>query len=203
MRTIILFSGGRESLINLYREQREHEDILLVLINYGQKAFKHELASTRYYADLFGVPYEVLSMKLLFPDGYKEGKSTHIINRNLLLLSYVVNRYHDKNIPLKILLGIVNQYGEYNDGSADFLRDIQPVFKKMYPNLLVDSHSKKFSNFTSIDWVIKNCDTTHIWMCDNNHKKMCGTCIKCKDTLKMFKEKSKYWKQIEDKYEQV
>lgn len=103
MKTVLICSGGLDSVTLAYKIASEHELLALISFNYGQRHVK-ELDYAAQCADHFGIPHHIIDMapigKLLsgsaltdnldVPDGhYAEDsmKITVVPNRNAIMLS--------------------------------------------------------------------------------------------------------------------
>jgi 7-cyano-7-deazaguanine synthase len=180
MRTIILFSGGRESLINLHIESKVNKDIICVLYDYGQKSFRRELLALNYYAKKYKVKKKVIKINIKIPKAIKEGKrgNDHVINRNLIFISHAINYFYIKD-KIKFLVGCVKHSSKYIDGDVKFLKDINTIISKLYPNVVVDAHTKNFKGYETYRYVLRNTDYSHLWFCMSDGEKPCGKCEKC------------------------
>lgn len=181
MQNIILFGGGRESLLNLhFTPGRLLKDTVLVVINYGQKSYPKELEATIYYSTLYKVKYEVMQISIKVPKGIKNGSNTdtHTTMRNVLFVSHVINYYY-KGDKMQVLLGTTNNR-PYNDGHTPFLREFSKLINKLYPKVILNSYTAQLSINNTYKILLKEkVDISHIWFCDKNGETMCGKCFKC------------------------
>lgn len=214
--SVILFSGGRESLLNLHKEAgiTEKEAIRLVLYDYGQKSLPRESEALDYYASLYSVNKQVVSgafPKLNLAPGIKYGgfSNDHVVGRNLLFLIHAVNLFYSKDYPMRLLAGFCDNWPSYNDSSTEFLAQAKELLEPAYPNLFLDSHAKAFHQDMTLHHVLsKGVDTKHLWMCNSDGSgtdgKMCGKCDKCYSVIQAAYQKggrAKYAiNRIRDKY---
>lgn len=181
-KTYILFSGGRESLINLHEESFLKTNITLVIFDYGQKSYKREFDSVLYYAKKYKCGILKLSSSIKIPEGIKDGtnKADHVVNRNLIFTSLLINHLGVSE-EYKILIGTVKwQISSYHDGLKQFRTDFGALLSKLYPNVHLKSHSDNFFGHRTYAYLVKNnVDISHLWLCMDNLPKHCGKCSKC------------------------
>lgn len=196
MDTIILFSAGRESLYNLYKELKTGSEIKLLLFNYGQKSFKKEKKSLEYYAAKYKLQSIILRTSIKIPTAISKAtnEDNHVVLRNFIFIGLAINYFGAYN---KYLFG-ANKTEKYNDGSTEFVKDIAYLIKKLYPTAIINSHSKNIKTEEVLIKLVKSeFDISHIWFCDNNKEKMCGECFKCKIEIRLLKDNHlKYYQKV-------
>lgn len=190
MKTLILFSAGKESVLNLYREKAKYPsaDITLLHFNYGQKSYTKECLSLKYYSTNLGINSITKKIDLCIPKSIKTGEysNNNVYYRNLIFLSNALN-IAENNEYSRVLIGSVKNR-VYSDGGSEFLADIKVLIKKLGSKVTIDSNTKNIRAEKTIKYLIKECDYSHVWFCDNNHKNMCKECFKCVNTYQDLKK---------------
>ena len=189
----ILFTGGRESLINLHLETlRLHRSkktsgasITLVLFDYGQKSFPAELRAARYYQQRYKFVGRIMERRIQMeiPDGIRtgQGESDHVVARNLLFISHLVNHIGSVE-KARILIGTVQwRKKAYHDGLKGFRTDLHNLLHKLYPNITLTSHTDQFYGVETYEYLVAhNIDCYRMWICMDNGERPCGKCKKCR-----------------------
>ena len=195
-KTVILFSGGRESIINLHKEialGTPSSDITLYYLDYGQKAYTAEIDTVKYFAKKYGTDIAMDSLPLKIPESIAKGVSSNntVQGRNGVFVFMALNKFYNPEERLKILVGCVKS-NYYNDGSSYFLSDINNIIKNTSPMARVKSHTKGMNGRDTLNYVVNYCDTSKLWVCDNDRLvdgKMCGECFKCVQSVKDWNKK--------------
>lgn len=180
---ILLFSGGKESLYNLYKFK--NKITCLLFFNYGQKALPKELESLHYYSKKFLIPYEVIDLKLYLPEAIEKatGLDSNVPMRNTLFLSYAINMFKPRGEDTFIVGTVKHIKDPYtNDGFDKYLKDISTIVKRT-ENVKVISASGKAYSEDIVKYLLKK-DISKLWLCFNDTDKHCGECIKCRTFVK-------------------
>lgn len=194
--SLLLFSGGKESLYNLHVGRRKVE--LMLLINYGQKAFQKEFESLKYYSELYEKEKLVLDIsgsydKSLLPFGISGDPNsepgTHVPMRNTLFISYAVMAASHHGIDT-VVVGAVTPYEKaLNDGLSGYLPLINKITRLDGVN--VTSYCKNLNQSQVAHSLMeRKVDISHLWSCFEVGTKHCGKCEKC---INMKRELSKLY----------
>lgn len=187
-RILLLFSAGKESLLNLHILSKTHK-VHLLYIQYGNKSSSKELKSARYYSTKYLAPLHVHRVQLpTLPEGISKGirKKSNVPFRNLVFLSIAANIAKGLGIR-QISFGAVKTTEEiktskYTDTGISFYSDVQELFSKFGIKVFSPS-SFRFAN-DILEYLDDYVDVSRLWMCDTSDKKPCGKCSKCVSTLK-------------------
>ena len=172
---LIIYSGGLDSTVLLYKLASEGRAAGALSINYGQKHVK-ELEFARFNAEKLGVPFQTLDLGCLapllgdnsltsstaVPDGDYDDenmKSTVVPNRNMIMLSIAAAR--------AIAIGADSHY--------------EPI-----------KLERPFVNFTKAD-IVKlgaelGVDFSKTWSCYKGGEAHCGTCGTCTERKMAFRD---------------
>lgn len=77
MKTVVLFSAGLDSTVNLYAAHKLGKVILALTFDYGQKAAKNEILMAKKQTSFLGVPHEVVSLPF-----FKSFTQTSLLNQH-------------------------------------------------------------------------------------------------------------------------
>jgi len=78
-KSLILLSGGLDSVANLHIADRSYEDLLALTINYNQKSYVQELKAAQYFAQKIGVEHIVIDVPWF---SHWQGKELGLIHGN-------------------------------------------------------------------------------------------------------------------------
>lgn len=190
----LLFSGGKDSLLSLYRLQ--HLKPVLHYVKTGHFSEPKELEALDYYADKFGLLKATSSLSLSMPPGMSSGDGTdnHVPLRNALFLAHCVNRYYQEDDAVIWYLGFpkINPH-PFKDGGSNYIPVLNEMVNLVYPHIEVKSSIGNIwaENVLGHLLRIKDVDVSKMWLCDRNgadtEGKMCGICFKCKLSLDFMK----------------
>lgn len=192
----LLFSSGKDSLLNLYNLVELGAKPTLHYINYGQKSYKKEVAGLKYYAKKFELPYTIDNLELTCPPQISKGSpdegvgSSNVVLRNIIILSYLINKYQDKEVIQFWYYGAHKfRKGLYTDGVTSFMRKFSDLILGIEENICITSTISHLWD----DEIMKtlaakiDVDLSHIWFCDSDGNrskgKFCGKCAKCAPIL--------------------
>lgn len=182
MKTLLLFSGGKESVFALHKATISQ----MLYFNYGQASYKSELASLKYYSKRFGVPYDVHKVTLFSPLAITEGLpgDNHVVFRNGVFMSIAVNYALNRGFDA-LSLGVTKTGGD-GDDSDRFLSRFKDLLRTVYPNKLkIISPTANYTPHRMRELIMEpGVDYSRVWSCDRSGKRHCGECSKCQAFLK-------------------
>ncbi len=198
MKTLVICSGGLDSVTLAHKIAVEHELIGLIAFDYGQR-HKKELAYAEKCAKTLNVAYDMIDISSVgallrgsaltdnvdVPDGhYAEDsmKLTVVPNRNAIMLT--------------IAYGIASSRGAdavataVHGGDHFIYSDCRPDFAKSFQNMqdfALDEHIKLYTPFIDIskagiaaqsaEFNVPEIDTWSCYKGGENHCGRCGTCV--------------------------
>lgn len=203
---LIIYSGGLDSTVLLYKLAAEGRADGALSINYGQKHVK-ELEFARFNAEKLGVPFQTLDLGCLaplwgdnsltsaaeVPDGnYDEEnmKSTVVPNRNMIMLSIAAAR--------AIAIGSDSVAYAAHGGDHAIYPDCRNEFADALAATLALCHyepiklERPFVDFSKAD-IVKlgaklGVDFSKTWSCYKGGAAHCGTCGTCTERKAAFIE---------------
>jgi 7-cyano-7-deazaguanine synthase in queuosine biosynthesis len=200
---LLLFSAGKESVLNAYKLRKQ--DVLLLLYDYGQKSFPREYDSMAYYANLYGFSFLAISLKGLvhIPPAIRDGVvgDTHVPVRNFIFITLAIN-YAEGHGYKEVAIGSYDYTKEegFNDGHVAVVHELNWVLKPHTKVLIVAPLKKNTWHDTVKELVSKKVDLSHLWSCesidDGGRREEggyynCGKCSKCVKFIKTLEEHKK------------
>jgi 7-cyano-7-deazaguanine synthase len=206
MKTIVICSGGLDSVTLAYKIAREHQLAGLVSFSYGQR-HKKELDYARTCAELLSVPHSVIDISSVgaaltgsaltddvdVPDGHyaeESMKITVVPNRNAIMLSIaygiasaqkadmVAAAFHggDHFIYPDCRPGFVKAFEAMQDRALEGISDI-----KLYAPFVNISKAEIVSEGAKL-----NVPFEETWSCYKGGEQHCGRCGTCVERREAF-----------------
>lgn len=198
-KSIILLSGGLDSLVCLGTQKDEYNIDLALTFNYGQKSVDYEIETARKLAQYYNVTHKIIKLpflksitqtalvnkKLEIPqdDLYTQesAEAVWVPNRNGLFLNIAAS-YADSYHYSHILFGANKEEGQtFPDNTKEFVESINKGFE--YSTL---STPKVYAPLISMDKndivklaIDKNLPLELTRSCYNAEDKNCGKCESC------------------------
>lgn len=177
-RSLVLLSGGLDSLLALRIAMDNTDDVRAILFDYGQDAFQKEHAASRAITERLRVPGDVVRLpwikSLRQPSNYYPA-------RNLILLAHAANMVEAAG-------GGIVYYGAIRDDDADYY-DCRPAFvaalsRAMPPGVYIVAPTIQMTKTE----VVAECLRRHLpidltWSCYAGGSEPCGECASCKQRI--------------------
>lgn len=199
-KAIILLSGGLDSIVAAGFPQNEYEISLALTFDYGQKAFKNEIESSRAVCKYYNIPHKIIKLdwlkdisktSLVEPNKeipikelgtIKSAEAVWIPNRNGLFLNIAAS-FADSYGYDYILFGANKDEGRtFLDNTEEFRRQISAVFETS--TLRKPKVIAPLINYSKNDIVkiaVENNVPLHlVWSCYKSGKYHCGICESCR-----------------------
>ena len=194
---LVLLSGGQDSTTCLaIALKKYHGQVAAIAFDYGQR-HKRELKSAVSVADVVGVPYEIIKIKLPWKGSSlidtrkkipihgkirKEIPSTYVPGRNTIFLSFATS-YAEAIGAQSIFIGAnAIDYSGYPDCRPGFIKAFQKVIKAGTKNnkIKVRAPLIKKTKAQIIQLAMKlDVPLELTWSCYKGGKKPCGVCDSC------------------------
>lgn len=211
-KSIILLSGGLDSLVSLAFSLKDSSDILALTFNYGQKAFDAELASSSKIANYYGVKHKVIDLPWLAEIStsslntnddvpYLEeksldditvtvnsSKSVWVPNRNALFVNIAASFAEAMGFDRVVIGANKEEALTFKDNSVEFVHAINNSFKNsMNRSVSLYTPLINFSKDEIIKVGLENSvpfELLHSCYVDNNiHCGKCESCLRLKRAL--------------------
>lgn len=197
-KSIVLLSGGLDSVVSLGLCKEEYNVQLALTFDYGQKSVKQEIEASKNIADYYKIKHEVIQLDWLkaitktalvsdkeIPQGIdnpeESAKAVWVPNRNGLFLN-IAACYADSDNYTHIILGANKEEGEtFPDNTIEFAQRINAEFEystQNKPQILVPliNYNKNDIVKLALD---KHLPLELIRSCYKEGKKHCGECESC------------------------
>ncbi len=204
-KSIILLSGGLDSVVSLALCKEKYNIELALTFNYGQKSFESEYIASKKISEYFSLTHKVIQLdwlkeisnssltakgnipsltieelnnKLLTKE---TAKSVWVPNRNALFINIAAS-FADALNYSHIILGANKEEGQtFKDNSKNFILAVNESLKNSTNNNvqvispLIDSTKEDIVKY-GIDF---NIPFNMIYSCYKNNKRHCGECESC------------------------
>lgn len=216
-KSIILLSGGLDSLVSLGLKKEDLNVELALTFDYGQKSAKQEIETSRKICDFYGIKHEVINLDWLknitqtslvsveevptgkdLEDGIKSMKSVWVPNRNGLFLN-IAGSFADSFGYDYILIGANKEEAQtFSDNTQNFIDAINKEFEFSTQN--APKVVAPLINYDKNDIVMLALNnsvplelTRSCYQSGEKHCGICESCIRLKNSL-IANNDSKYIK---------
>ncbi|GHB17292.1 7-cyano-7-deazaguanine synthase [Pseudovibrio japonicus] len=206
MKTIVICSGGLDSVTLAYKVAREHELLGLVSFDYGQR-HKKELDYAAHAAKKLGVPHHILDMSQIgthlsgsaltddvdVPDGHyaeENMKVTVVPNRNAIMLSigFGIAAAQQADAVAAAVHG--GDHFIYPDCRPGFTKSFEAMQKQAldgYANVSLYTPFVEISKGAIVaEGARINVPFEETWSCYKGGEKHCGRCGTCVERREAF-----------------
>ncbi len=197
-KSIILLSGGLDSLVSLGVCKTEYNVELALTFDYGQKAANSEISTSKKICDYYNIKHKVIQLDWLkeithtalvsdkeLPEGIENpiesAKAVWVPNRNGLFLN-IAGSFADSENYTHIILGANKEEGEtFPDNTQEFADRVNAAFE--YSTLNKPKVLVPLINYDKNDIVNlalkNNLPLELVKSCYNGGEKHCGVCESC------------------------
>lgn len=204
-KSIILLSGGLDSVVSLALCIEKYNPELALTFNYGQKSFEAEYNASKNIAEYYSLNHKVIQLDwlkeisgsaltgksdipVMTTDNLnnqkltkESAKSVWVPNRNALFINIAASFAEAQNYS-HIIIGANKEEGEtFKDNSKEFIKAINESLKNS-----INTDVQVLSPLENMnkDEIVKkgielNIPFNMIYSCYNNTKKHCGKCESC------------------------
>ena len=193
-KSIILLSGGLDSLVSLGLLKDKYNIILALTFDYGQKSVLQEIKSSERICEYYGIEHKIIKLEWLkevthtsliegaLPQGVQQtSDSVWVPNRNGLFLN-IAAAIADGEDYYYIIIGANKEEGEtFPDNTVDFIERTNKVFeystKKGVKVVAPLINSDK--NDIVKQAIEHNIPLKFVHSCYSSGEKNCGVCESC------------------------
>lgn len=199
-KSVVLLSGGLDSLVSLGLAKEEYNVRLALTFNYGQKSAKDEINASEKIADYYGIRHEVIELDWLknitgtalvsekeVPSGELletpeiSAKLVWVPNRNGLFLN-IAGSYADAQGFTHILIGANKEEGAtFPDNTQDFIDAVNKEFEystQNHPKVLAPLIKSDKNDIVRLALEHK-IPLEYVRSCYKGGDKHCGVCESC------------------------
>lgn len=200
IKSIILLSGGLDSVISLALLKEKYNITAALTFNYGQNSFQKEIENSKKLSDYYNLEHIVIDLPWLneiststlnqnkgIPTGEdlnditQKSKSLIVPNRNALFINIAGSIAEAKNFQYIIIGANEEESHNFKDNSKAFIQAINSSLKNSTENEV--EVLAPLINYTKQEIVKKgiekNAPFNLIHSCYKNGSKHCGICESC------------------------
>jgi len=194
MRSIVLASGGLDSLVSLARAVREREVRLVLFFDYGQRARESERVSSMSAATYYGLPFadvDIRWLEALSPRGMRSDargdddlsglEQVWIPNRNGVFVN-IAAAYAESYGCNTVVTGFNREEAEeFPDNSRDYVdRANLALALSTRSRVRVESFTLDLDKRAIIRLGLElKAPLSIVWSCYRSGERMCGRCASC------------------------
>lgn len=207
MKTIVLASGGMDSVVALYHAAQEHEVVAAISFDYGSKHNPKEIPFAKYHADQLGVRHETIDLGFMnqhfestllqsgeaVPDGHYEEenmKQTVVPFRNGIMLAIACGFAESVGAEGVVIAAHSGDHAIYPDCREAFMSAMaEAMTAGTWENV---SLLRPFIDERKEDIAARGAalgvDFSQTWSCykgENIHCGTCGTCVERKEAFQL------------------
>lgn len=217
MKSIVLLSGGLDSLVCLAKAKEETEIILAITFDYSQKAAEREIEAAREIAKYYNVKHEIIKLPWLsqitktslvnkksqIPDfsekdlvskieiTLESAKAVWVPNRNSIFVNIAAAYAESFNADV-IVTGFNSEEAQtFPDNSLQFVNSMNTLLRlSTMTKPKVISYIQTYNKMGIVNIAVKLKVPFHlIYSCYRGESdKMCGMCESCVRVKRAFKE---------------
>lgn len=214
-RVVVLLSAGLDSSVNLFEAHRQHEVVLALTFNYGQKAAPRELASAVSLCQALKVPHKIVDLtffqdfqrsSLLMEDqkipqgedvdihsltqSQKTAQSVWVPNRNGIFLNIAAGFAEALGAEFVIPGFNAEEAATFSDNSEAYMKALDHSFSFSTANQV---QVRCFTSGLQKTEIVKkgqslNLPFDKIWPCYFSGPQWCGQCESCQRSKNAMKQ---------------
>lgn len=200
MKSIILMSGGLDSLVSLGLAKEKYNVVLALTFDYGQKSVNQEISASKLIADYYKIGHKIITLDWLkeithtalvsdktVPTGkeldnpQQSAKSVWVPNRNGLFLN-IAAAFADGEDYDYILIGANKEEGQtFPDNTQEFIDSLNQEFKfstRKQPKVIAPLINCEKNDIVKLA-IENNIPLEYVRSCYQNNEKNCGFCESC------------------------
>lgn len=205
MKTLVLLSGGMDSVTALHWAHAEHEVSGTVSFDYGSKHNHCEIPFAKWHADSLGVPHDVISLDFMnrlftsdllqsggdIPDGHyadENMKKTVVPFRNGIMLAIACGIAESRGAEGLVIAAHAGDHTIYPDCREPFMQGMAAAMREgtyarvelLRPFIHLDKAGiARLGAGLGVDYA-------QTWSCYKGGKVHCGTCGTCVERIEAF-----------------
>ena len=179
-KAIILLSGGLDSVVSLSEAIKTYEIEFALTFDYGQKALKQELKSSKEIAHIYNIKYKIIKVEWLEELLYAD--KDWVPNRNGVFIN-IAAAFAEKNGIDNVIIGINREEGiDFKDNTKEFLDAINLELKHSTQNevKVIAPLINKDKKETVKIGLENKIPFEKIYSCYSGNDRHCGECMSCK-----------------------
>lgn len=191
-KSLILLSGGLDSLVCLGVFKDKYNIDFALFFNYGQLSYKNELNSVKKICKHYKIKLKIINLPWLKnlsktsvltrnSKNIQAGDNVWIPNRNGLFLNIAGSFAEELNYTNIIIGANAEEAKEFPDNSIDFIKAVNNEFKfSTKKDIKVIAPLVTCDKNETVQLAIKNnVPLEYVWSCYTDKPKHCGVCKSC------------------------
>ncbi|MBK8038526.1 MAG: 7-cyano-7-deazaguanine synthase QueC [Verrucomicrobiaceae bacterium] len=205
MKTLVLLSGGMDSVTALHWARKEHEVAGAVSFDYGSKHSPKELPYAKWHCEQLGVPHDVISLDFInqlftsdllqsggeVPEGHyadENMKKTVVPFRNGIMLAIACGIAESREAEGLVIAAHAGDHAIYPDCRESFMQSMAGAMREgtyarvelLRPFIHLDKAGiAKLGASLEVDYA-------QTWSCYKGHDLHCGKCGTCVERIEAF-----------------
>lgn len=193
-KSIILLSGGLDSVVSFGLLREELNITLALTFDYGQKALEKEIIAAKWYCDYYKTEHKIIKLDWLkeithtslvsedeIPNDENSSKSVWVPNRNGLFLN-IAGAFGDSFGYKNIIIGANKEEAQnFPDNTNEFIERINKEFEfstQVKPKVIAPLADCDKNNIVRLA-IENNIPLDKLHSCYRNTEKHCGKCPSC------------------------
>lgn len=205
--SIVLLSGGLDSLASLYWSIKESDVMVALTFDYGQRAGNQEIQSASKLCKSLDIKHKIIELpwfkalknsalldsQAVIPEinpkdldnmkvTLETAKAVWVPNRNGVMIN-VGAAIAEAMVANWVVVGFNKEEGKtFPDNSEDYLKALNKSFVYSTKGLVsVKAPMVDKNKKEIVEWCVEHdVDFTHLWSCYRGGDKMCGVCESCR-----------------------
>lgn len=205
MKTVVLVSGGMDSVVALHDAVQQHEVVGGLSFDYGSKHNHREIPFARHHCEILGIPHRVIPLQFIndcfdshllssggdIPEGHYESetmKQTVVPFRNGILLSIAAGFAESQGAGAVTIAAHGGDHAIYPDCRSEFMEPMARAIEAgTYAGIRL---LRPFLELRKEDIAARGFDLgvdfTATWSCYKGLEKHCGKCGTCVERKEAF-----------------
>lgn len=205
MKTVVLVSGGMDSVVALHDAVQEHDVVGGLSFDYGSKHNHREIPFARHHCEILGIPHRVIPLQFIndcfdshllssggeIPEGHYEAenmKQTVVPFRNGIMLSIAAGFAESQGAEAVTIAAHSGDHAIYPDCRSDFM---EPMARAIEAGTYAEIRLlRPFLELRKEDIAARGFDLgvdfTKTWSCYKGLDKHCGKCGTCVERKEAF-----------------
>ena len=205
MKTVVLVSGGMDSVVALYDAMEQHEVVAGISFDYGSKHNHREIPFAEYHCRQLKIPHQTIPLGFMndcfdshllkaggdIPEGHYESenmKQTVVPFRNGIMLSIAAGFAESQGAEAVTIAAHSGDHAIYPDCRSEFMDPMsEAIAAGTYEKIQL---LRPFVDIRKEDIATRgkelNVDFSQTWSCYKGGKVHCGKCGTCVERKEAF-----------------
>jgi 7-cyano-7-deazaguanine synthase len=205
-KTVVLLSGGMDSVTALYWAIQQHTINAVLSFHYGAKHNDKEIAQAKWHSNQLGIRHEIIALPFVdqlfsssllqsgesIPDGHytdESMRSTVVPFRNAIMLSIACGFAESIQAQSIVIAAHSGDHAIYPDCREPFMQAMATAMQQgTYANITLKRPFIDMDKaaITKLGQTL-NVPYEHTWSCYKGQTYHCGTCGTCVERIEAFK----------------